>query len=203
MDKSIFPVLHDIVRAFRKFVTNFTKTDNNFLDNVMFENEALPIKIRENVPLMANYLDPEILESPERLNFFKNLKIRSLIDGDTLINKPAFCRQIGYAISRELWEKLDRIRRLAKTRYGSDPYKKSSNVLDFYGRWQKGSKCIIKILENRTEPVLMHNMVKFAENTDTVINVTLAEKLNGLWTNIFFGTKPELSYLKCITTRLR
>jgi hypothetical protein len=196
IDKSIFPVLHDIARAFRRFVTNFTMTDNNFLDNVILENEALPIKIRENIPLKATDLDPVILESPERHNFFKNLKIRSLTDGDTFINKPAFCRQIGYAISRELWEKLDRIRRLAKTRYGSDPYKKSSNVLDFYGRWQKGSKCIRKVLENQTEPVLMHNMVKFAENTDTVINVTLAEKLNGLWTKTFFSNETRTFIFK-------
>jgi hypothetical protein len=80
-----------------------------------------------------------------------------------------------------MWEKLDKIRRAAKIKYGRDPDKKAQCMVDYIRGWKTGSKSVRKILENNPTDLLTHNMIKFAENSETVINSDQASRLNKIW----------------------
>jgi hypothetical protein len=150
------------------------------LEARILNNEALPIRVRENLPLKLEDLDPEIIQSPDGLTFFCNIKIKDLIHNNVFISKHIFCGNIHINVSRQLWDKLDRIRRLAYARYGTgtDLTKKGRSLLEFFLTWKGGSKKIRKILTGIGKEEIMHNMIKFAENTETVINYDLAAQLN-------------------------
>jgi hypothetical protein len=53
-----------MARALKKFVTEFTKRDNNFLEAVILENMALPVSFRDKMPLKIEDIDDEIMRDP-------------------------------------------------------------------------------------------------------------------------------------------
>jgi hypothetical protein len=114
--------------------------------------------------------------------------MRDLMDGDNFMTKISFQLRIGAQFETELWEKLDRIRRTAKTRYGKDPYLKSISIEYFFNTWKQGSRRVRRILERGTVPYIPHNMIKFADNTETIINYELSKNLNKMWSNNFLST---------------
>jgi hypothetical protein len=54
-------------------------------------------------------------------------------------------------------------------------------MVDYIRGWKTGSKSVRKILENNPTDLLTHNMIKFAENSETVINSDQASRLNKIW----------------------
>jgi hypothetical protein len=116
--------------------------------------------------------------------------------GENFITKLAFQQQVGTRIDAVLWDKIDRIRRAAKTRYGKDPYKKTCSMENFFATWKRGSRRVRKILEKVSDTFIPHNMVKFADNTETVIKCELAGYLNKLWYNNFFSNEMRTFIFK-------
>jgi hypothetical protein len=64
IDKKINPIVYFMARALKKFVTEFTKRDNNFLEAVILENMALPVSFRDKMPLKIEDIDDEIMRDP-------------------------------------------------------------------------------------------------------------------------------------------
>jgi Reverse transcriptase (RNA-dependent DNA polymerase) len=191
IERTSFPVLHDIARSYDAFRTKFTGKQNNYKHAYLINNGALTAGIRSKETLTLI----DIVDNPENpfplpavaINYLKNLKMSNLFDGGNYVSKINFQRQLGIAIGRQLWEKLDRIRKTAVTRYGGDPYKKSETLENFFATWKKGSKKIRKILSEINELYIPHNMVKFAENTEIIIGEKLAKHKNNLWNKNFFS----------------
>jgi exonuclease III len=180
IDENMAPIRHGIALAFRTFVTHFTQKNNNFQNAYLLDNEALTIGIRSRFCLRETDLVRETEASRE---FLKNIKISDLILDGQMINKHTFQRNTGIELSREVWEKLDKIRRAATTKYGKDPYRVKDSLLKFFQRWKRGSKIVRNILIEETKDYIPHNMVKFAENTETIIGCELAMHINKSWNN--------------------
>jgi Reverse transcriptase (RNA-dependent DNA polymerase) len=190
-----YPILNNIGSCYEKFREKFTGTDNNYLSAHLINNGALTIGIRSKECLKLSeayeHAAPGLDPDPQRhaiANILKNLKIRDLMDGDNFITKINFQQRIGAQIEPELWERLDRIRRTAKTRYGKDPYLKSVSIDYFFNTWKRGSRRVRRILERGTVPYIPHNMIKFADNTETIINYELSKNLNKMWSNSYLST---------------
>jgi hypothetical protein len=118
------------------------------------------------------------------------------MEGDNFINKITFSNTINQRISRELWDKLDKIRRFSKLKYETDPGDKCISFENFFLNWKSGSKLIRKILDRQEVNYVTHNMIKFAENTETIIPMELAKKLNKLWTNPILSTDTRTFIFK-------
>jgi hypothetical protein len=126
----------------------------------------------------------------------ETLKIKDLMSGDGFVTKYEFVRGLNSGLSQILWGKLDKIRRAAKIRYGADPVKKSRDAKSFFRDWKKGSKLVRKILDEVFTNYIAHNMVKFAENAEIVVDWELAKRLNLLWTKSYFGNDTRVFIFK-------
>jgi hypothetical protein len=84
------------------------------------------------------------------------------MEGDNLVNKITFSNAINHRISRELWDKLDKLRRFSKLKYETDPSNKCISFENFFLNWKSGSKLIRKILDRQELNYVAHNMIKFA-----------------------------------------
>lgn len=68
------------------------------------------------------------------------------------------------------------------------------NVGQFLDKWKKGSRPFRKIICNQSIDQIPHNIVKYADTVDTVINLTKAKHLCGSW-NISFLDNQMRTFL--------
>jgi Reverse transcriptase (RNA-dependent DNA polymerase) len=215
VDKEIFPVLHSIAEAFSKFIKEFTKLNLNYTESYLLNNEALTIGIRSHAVLVEADLltaiadpDPHPLPAPvqnraagpenlqEVLHTIRDLKIKDLYVDNRPVTKVLFQRGIGTILTTSFWEKLDKIRRAATTRYGADQYKPRQCVLNFINSWKTGSKRIRNIITNDPELFIPHNIMKFAENTEIIIGSKLGQKLNEDWNKHYLSNDMRVFIFK-------
>jgi hypothetical protein len=104
-----------------------------------------------------------------------------LIRDGTKIPKREFVRNNGLNIDNEVWRKLDNIRSAAITKYGSNNHLICQSLQNFIERWKRGSKKVRQILCFCKDEFIPHNIVKFAENTEIVIDLDMSKELNKLW----------------------
>jgi hypothetical protein len=143
MDKTSVPVLFEIAKAFSDFTKKFTGRNNNFKKAYLINNEALTAGLRSREILFVRDILNDPTPIPERvIKNLKNLKMSDILEGNTFVTKINFQRLLTCQIGRQLWDKLDKIRRAAVTRYGGDPYKKSDSLENFFQTWKAGSKKI-------------------------------------------------------------
>jgi exonuclease III len=188
IDKTFFPVLFEIAKAFSDFTKKFTGRNNNFKKAYLLNNEALTAGLRVREILCVRDILDDPTPIPERvINNLKNLKMSDLFEGNTFVTKINFQRHFTSQIGRQLWDKLDKIRRAAVTRYGGDPYKKSDSLENFFQTWKSCSKKIRIILGETNMCYVPHNMIKFADNTEIIIGEQLAKHKNSLWNRSYFS----------------
>jgi exonuclease III len=187
IDRETNPILHTLAKAFRKFISSFTVTNNNFKAAHILHNQALTIGIRSKECIGTNEM-AEFRENNALRNIV-NLKMDSLIQNDILVTKINFQRGVGFEISRQLWEKLDKLRRAAITRSGNDLHKKTEPVETFFNRWKKGSKPVRKIIDGSSKKMVPHNIVKFADNMDIIAGIELSQHLNKIWNRSYLSNE--------------
>ena len=74
--------------------------------------------------------------------------------------------------------------------------KKTDDIFNFLRRPVKGCKRFRKRICGREEKNIPHNIVKFANNTETVIGYELSKKLNGFWNRSYFSTDTRTFLFK-------
>jgi hypothetical protein len=77
--------------------------------------------------------------------------------------------------------------------------KKSVELRTFICRYKKGSSHLRKVLSYSVPVEIPHNIVKFANNMDIIINESQSKTLNGMWKNNFFDSQTKTFILSCIT----
>jgi hypothetical protein len=86
----------------------------------------------------------------------------------------------------------------AKTKFKkkSIDRQKSEEIRTFICRYKKRSRHLRKVLSYSIPVEIPHNIVKFANNMDIVINESQSKTLNGLWTNNFFDNQTKTFIFK-------
>jgi Reverse transcriptase (RNA-dependent DNA polymerase) len=184
---SQYPVLHHIASAFDRFRKKFTASDNNYKVSHILFNEGLTTGIRSKKCLEYEDILPDTNDDLNRINILTGLKISDLIINGRPLTKNQFTANIGFNITNELWQKLEKIRSAAKTKYGSDDYLPVKSSQQFFAEWKKGSKKIRLVLGRPQKKYVPHNMIKYAENTETVIGLDNSEYLNKFWNRGYFS----------------
>jgi exonuclease III len=191
------PVLHNLARAFSVFVHKFTARDNNYKSSYIVQNPALTKGIRSRDLLTEHDLEA-LTEGNNMLTKNPlNLRMSDIFDGNNNIAKRDFELQLNCTVPVpiNLWRSIDKVRTMAKTKYGRDEYKKTQTIESFFAAWKRGSKKIRNVLV----PVydfIPHNMVKFAENTETVINIDNSKFLNAFWAKQFLSNEVRVFIFK-------
>jgi exonuclease III len=191
-----YPITHNIARAFDSFRAKFSATGNNYKLAYVINNQSLTIGVRTKQFLTTANIESEANLGRDTIRALKNIKISDLVLNGQKISKPVFCRNIGGNISADLWQKLDKIRNAALLRYGSDDYLPVKTLEQFMTEWKKGSKKIRMVLTRSRIENIPHNMVKFADNTETVIGINLSKYLNSLWSRGYLSNTLRVFLFK-------
>jgi exonuclease III len=181
-----YPISTNIARAYANFIKKFTQHENNFKCAFIINNQALTCGIRNRNNLKTADLQ-HITNDIANLSRLYNLRMTDLIADGRKISKAEFNRNFNIEISQEKWQLLDKIRNAALLRYGRDDPKPVTQIEHFINRWKKGSKKIRNILCSEQNEYIPHNMVKFADNTETVIGLDTAKYLNRFWNRSYFS----------------
>jgi hypothetical protein len=191
------PVLYGIVENYEKFLGGYSKHNENFWESHIFENDAHMVSLRQKIRLTGAFFDEDFFNN-ERQKILR-LKVKDFyVDKNTLVSFENFRVNFNLELTREQFNKLKDMCKMAKTKYSkSDPNKeKCLDISDFMNRKKRGSKRYRKMLIGDIESYIPHNMVKYSETTETVIDLETSKKLNTLWANTALGNNTRTFLFK-------
>ena len=190
------PVLFGIVKSFERFSDSYTKYKENFWLSTIFENRALPISFRLNNPLSEEELDPHTYA-----NFGRQIKSLTISDfypplRTRMKTRVQVRNDSGILFTPEDFEKLKKICNNAKQKYLKTKIddKKSMGLSRFLDLRTKGSRIFRKIIKIVRADTIPHNIVKFAETTETFINLEDSKLLNKCW-NVNYLSNSTRTFL--------
>jgi hypothetical protein len=135
-------------------------------------------------------------------NFFRahkeqieKLQLKKLLNNTgEVLSLENFVHSTNLPVNAALYNKLKKILDTATTRYN---HSGTDNIATFFRVWRKGSGKIRKIiLWEKANREIPHNMVKFGETTDTVVNFETARILNTQWTRGYFSPAQRAFFYK-------
>jgi hypothetical protein len=197
IDQSALPVLHGIASSYEKFLTGFTKYNENFWGSPLYENGAHMVSLRQKIWLTSNFFDPQffMLHKVKILN----LKVRDFyINKDTMLTFQNFCINTQIPLTRDQFNTLKSTCSMAKQKYSKKEVNKEkcTELSDFINRRKKGCKRYRKMIIGDIDTYIPHNMIKFAESTDIIIDLDTSKILNSLWANTALGNSTRTFLFK-------
>jgi hypothetical protein len=201
----LFKKIHDnvdsttkgILDAFGGMYKNFLALSNNYHRVPLLGNEYLTKSVRSTDFFSINDLDANWpIPVKDRV---RGLKIQNLL---MISTKQELEQFLGTGISRPLYNKLTGIRDTAVTRYKADPQHLGLSTNQFFRSWKRGSKKFRLILDNDLPIYVPKNLVKFANNVETVIDVECSEKIGKFWTNRAFSNSLRTFLFKFYNNNL-
>jgi hypothetical protein len=195
-DSSREPCITSIVAGYENLITNFTKTNENFLDAFMFENRALTIGLRDNRCLNKNNFDVIFFNAHQ--TDIKKLRTSDLYNGETYVSLNDFRTNTGIPISIAYFRMLKGMVETAKTRYRKELLneRKTVDIATFINRSKRGSKRFRKILFPELCNYIPHNIIKFSSNIDIVVGLDGAKSVNSSWHNNVFNNSTKTFLFK-------
>jgi hypothetical protein len=197
IDQSALPVLYGIVSSYEKFLAGFTRHNENFWGSPLYENGAHMVSLRQKIWLTSDFFELEFLALHKEKIF--NLKIRDFYaNKDTLIRFDHFCLNTQIPLTRDQFNTLKNTCSMAKQKYSKKEVNKEkcAELSDFINRRKKGCKRYRKLIIKDMETYIPHNMIKFAETTDIIIDIETSKTLNSLWANTALGNSTRTFLFK-------
>jgi hypothetical protein len=171
--------INGIIKAFKNFYVKFLGVSNNFKRAPILNNAFLTVTPRTGIYVQDEDLPVNI--GVNGLDWFKNLTISKLTERGNIFTKQEIEARCGTIISGNLYKKLCGVYRTGHMKYGSGDGNLGLNVSQCFRTWNKGSRRFRNILCNSKLSYVPHNLIKFANNTDTVIDESCSKHINTLW----------------------
>jgi hypothetical protein len=186
---NITPCCFIIAKAHSTFVKKFTESKNNFLKAMVLNNKALTSGVRGQNFIKIENLSQALQDNVGTINTLKKLNFQVLYNNGNFVNKRIVKMHFNNNLPEELWQLLDRIRRTAVTRLlDPDPGTGTGISLStFFTTWKKGSKRVRNYLTFDSREYIPHNIVKFSNNFDIVVDYNKSKLLNKGWKTSFLG----------------
>jgi len=197
-DKESEPILYGIVVAYEDFLYRYTET-NCYRNVFIFENSRLTFGLQDRNFLTARFFNNEFFRE-------NRLKIYNLRCGDFFLDgrfktRENFNNSTNIRLDLLQYERCKAILKTAEKRYGSRENFLDKNLEDFFN-FDRGSRKYRKILTKNWNEEVPHNLVKFSDNTDTIINYRVGADLNAIWNWGFFSGEFRTFLFKLHNNRL-
>jgi hypothetical protein len=195
-DISSEPCITSIVKSYEKFMTNLTKTDENFLDSYIFDNKALTLGLRDNRVLNENQFARDFFN--QYGHQLKGLRTSDLCNGDAIVSLNEFRVNTGIPVPLAQFRMMKDIVETAKIRYRKTELgdKRTIDIATFVNRSKKGSKRFRIILTSEIRNYIPHNIVKFASNMEIILGLESAKKINSSWHSNVFNNSTKTFLFK-------
>jgi hypothetical protein len=172
-------------------VKKFSESNNNFLKAMVLNNKALTSGVRGQNFIRIENLSADLQQNLDAINILKKLNFQVLYNNGNFVNKRIVKLHFNNNLPDELWNILDQIRRTAVSRLTiADPGTGTVtgiSLLTFFAVWKKGSKKVRNILTMDQREFVPHNIIKFSNNLEIIVDYSKSKILNKGWTNNFFS----------------
>jgi hypothetical protein len=128
-----------------------------------------------------------------------NLKVKDIVKEDgTAWDHISFCNNTGINMRENKFRTMRDACLAARDRYRKiKPYDKTATDIGTYlCRVKKGSRHIRRIFCESTNESVPHNIVKFSETAEIVLNYEESKLINGLWGRSFFDNATRTFLFK-------
>jgi hypothetical protein len=114
-------------------------------------------------------------------NGISNFKLKELIDRNgSVLGVQEVSQNLRVPVNRVLYNKLKKIVETARIRFKKEEQIRGKDIQTYFLVWKRGSKGVRKIMTGKNSNI-PHNMIMFANNTETVIGIADSEVLNTSW----------------------
>ena len=181
-DKQTEPILFSIAESFEQLTFAHTNANENCKKSYLFKNRAV------------FFLDPrfrmfdEVFFGEELMTLhpyrIRNLKINEIISEDgTRVSFADFCTNTGILCTENKFMVMSDacIALINRNRKENNYEKTVCDLQTFMCRVKQGSKHIRKVLGPAPSGTVPHNLIKYGDSTEVVINSEAATLINGLW----------------------
>jgi hypothetical protein len=135
-----------------------------------------------------NVSDLDLVQSLAVREQLTKIKICDMLQNGITKDRPGVENFCGGPVPGLVYDKLKKIVNHAKVKLHRDIETKGIEMTTFLHGWKRGSKKFRNILISNVEYV-PHNLVKFASNMETVINLDCAKLLSRDWTYSFYSNQ--------------
>jgi hypothetical protein len=202
-DAKTEPILHHIVSCFEKFLIAFTMVNENFRASFIFDNPSVPFEQGRNNFFGSRFIDWGANRATTAK--LQNLRVSDILPSvGNPLSWEEFRDRTGIGIPLQKFTVLKRACTSLEHRAIKEiPYqKKSESIEQWCNSKRQLSRKIRLILEDDLIEEIPHNIRKFSENTETIINLNQSRTLNGLWGNKFFDNGMKTFLFKLLNNTL-
>jgi hypothetical protein len=198
-NKTNEPLFYHIATCYETFLQGFTKVDSNFKKAFIFDNQALTLGLRSKLTFDQRTVGPQFWTE-------NKLVLMSLtFDNITRDSRLVPVEQLR-DVTRLNWtgphvRYLTKLVSAAVTRFGTQAGS-GSGIKTFFSNLKKGSNKVRKFMVENTPKYIPHNIVKYAENTETVLNFDTACRLNSEWKTHFLSNECRIFSFKLVNNIL-
>jgi hypothetical protein len=178
--------LRSLGLAFQKFRASYNCKNNNYLKAVLYGDTTLTVSPRSKDFL--NVSDLDLVQSLAVREHLTKIKICDMLQNGLIKDRPSVENLCGGPVPGLVYDKLKKIVNNAKVKLHRDIETKGIDLTTFLHGWKRGSKKFRNILSSNVEYV-PHNLVKYASNMETVINLDCAKLLSRDWTYSFYSNQ--------------
>jgi hypothetical protein len=182
-NKNTEPILYNMVKNFEKFIWGHTKVNENFRKTIIFENPIIFFEGNDRRILTDDFFSNEIMIRHGQK--VKNLTVDSLLrrEGE-LVTYEEFCAEQQMVVPENKFRIILGACRNLEIRLGKTDadQKKSESILETCNRKKKLSRIIRGIWEKENLVAeIPHNIRKYSDNTEIIVNGDDSKILNDLW----------------------
>jgi hypothetical protein len=193
------PILHNVAVSFSEFLKNFT-IKGDFKKCFILDNEAFTLGIRKKDLLTIGRFGDAGENTRIKKGLF-GLTLKDIVTEQNIKPIEELERICGLNIGMQLYRDLYGLVAASFIKYGRETIVGIS-IKTFFTTLKKGSKKVRLILEEKVPDSIPHNIMKFAQNTDTVIGLESSKKINNSWLNHFFSNEIRTFQFKLINNIL-
>ena len=202
-NKNTEPLLHNMAKNYETFMYAHTLLNENFKESYLYENPKFPFENGRSDHFTSRFIDWE-LNGTEKLKL-QTLKFSDFSpDGEVWLNHQEFVERVNSPVPERKFLVLKRAMINAKTRMTKDTESErvSESISVLFGKTKKLSRTIRKILEGGERIDIPPTIIKFAENTETIINLGNSRILCGLWGRNYFDNSMKTFLFKLFNNTL-
>jgi hypothetical protein len=197
LDSEELPILHNICSSFENVSNSFTKSHENFRNAYIFENNSITMNLETRQTLSRSIFTRDYFIT-NACALYKLKYCNFYDERDNIISMDDIRTTTGLNLTDLQIFMFRGACTVAKVKYKKkDPHlEKTVDIVTFFFRRKKGSSYIRSLLYNHVMQEIPHNINKFANNLDIIINGVQAKFLNKLWTNNIFSNEEKTFFFK-------
>jgi hypothetical protein len=171
LDADELPILHNICSSFENVSDNFIKSHENFRNAYIFESKSITTNL-ETRQLLSRLMFTREYFSTNAWKLYKLKYCNFYYDRDNIVSMVDIRNTTGLNLTDLQIFMFRGACSVAKTKYKKkDPVlEKTVDIVTFLFRRKKGSSYIRSLLYNHVMQEIPHNVNKFANNLDIIIN---------------------------------